>query len=436
MLIENSVLIVVLWERDVLHAFNLFPGQRFVLGQAPGAWPFPVELLGARSVTLVDYASELPRWCPTGRTLESGQRASADFGRIRILASAQQGGCTNESTCPPPLLDRSIMYFVASAVAWTLALLASCYSVPLLAQTESWPIVRELALDLRDIQNTDAEPEANEAPPDAAGAVLPTIHAMQGTNNKGNADMGTTRSRRGARYGVQGPRDNPDPHISRPVPGLQSAEIAPIGLVNGSWSEDALAPQRSWGRDTALGIDDLSARGNTRGNDIDTAAGDEESDINVDGGQIKAIDVERAASVACPPRVIHTQLKVDGPLPAAAIEQALVSKLESIRSCYRADPASTGDHEGRIDVKIRIDSEGKANLSDTLRADNVAPTTTACILDKISTSTFSVASSTTEVVYPLFLIPSETLPSHAIARLNLAPPIVRSSERKTRWMRE
>jgi hypothetical protein len=433
MVIENSVLIAVMWERDVLHAFNLFPGQRFVLGQAPGAWPFPPELIGARSMTLVDYTGKLPRWCPTGCALEPGQRVAAVIGRFRILARAETGERVDETWRPSHSLDRTIAYFGASAAAWLTALLVTYHAVPPLTDTDPLPFSRELVLDLQGFENAAAEPEADEPPANPASDVFPTIHALMGFSRcGGDVDMGTKHDPRVARYGIQGPADNPDPRLSRwrlDFKPEAHTHVEP-GLLAPWQPEDSAAPSAPWGRDYSLGTDEVSARGNMWGDDIDKAPGDEESMgiTHVDGGQIKVIDVERAPSVARPPRVVHAQLQVDGPLPAAAIEQALVSKLESFRDCYRADPASSGDHEGRIDVKISIDSEGKAGQSDALRADNVMPTTTECILDKVTTSTFAAASSATEVVYPLLLIPGERQTPQAVARLDLAPPIARSNE--------
>ncbi len=278
----------------------------------------------------------------------------------------------------------------------------------------------------KDFENAIAEPEADDPPANIASRVFATIHAITGNSScGGDIDMGTKHDPRVARYGVQGPRDNPDPHMSRwRLDFKPEARVyAEPGLL-ALRPEDSAAPAAPWGRDYSLGTDEVSARGNMWADDIDRAPGDAESlgIAHVDGGQIKVIDVARAASVARPPRVVHTQLRVNGPLPAAAIEQALVSKLEGFRNCYRADPASGGDHEGRIDVKISIDSEGKANSSGALRADNVAPTTTTCILDQIKTSTFAVASSATEVVYPLLLIPGEKQTSQAVARLESGAP--------------
>jgi hypothetical protein len=76
------------------------------------------------------------------------------------------------------------------------------------------------------------------------------------------------------RYGVQGPADNPDPHVARLVGsgvGMSwgSADIwAMIGLPEPDASGgDPAAPVALWGREASLGTDPTSARGHMWGDD-------------------------------------------------------------------------------------------------------------------------------------------------------------------------
>ena len=75
------------------------------------------------------------------------------------------------------------------------------------------------------------------------------------------------------RYGVQGPQDNPDPHIARQAALREAAEFGMIGLLNTGAGGDPNAPTAPWGRDDSLGNDPLSARGNMWGDAIGDAFG-------------------------------------------------------------------------------------------------------------------------------------------------------------------
>ena len=82
-----------------------------------------------------------------------------------------------------------------------------------------------------------------------------------------------TPRRRNKRYGVQGPQDNPDPHIARQAALREAAEFGMIGLLNVGAGGDPNAPTAPWGRDDSLGNDPLSARGNMWGDAIGDSFG-------------------------------------------------------------------------------------------------------------------------------------------------------------------
>ena len=77
----------------------------------------------------------------------------------------------------------------------------------------------------------------------------------------------------GHRYGVQGPQDNPDPHIARQAALREAAEFGMIGLLNTGAGGDPNAPTAPWGRDDSLGNDPMSARGNMWGDSIGDSFG-------------------------------------------------------------------------------------------------------------------------------------------------------------------
>lgn len=77
---------------------------------------------------------------------------------------------------------------------------------------------------------------------------------------------------RQARYGLHGPADNPDPHVSRlELVEPRSFDFYAVGNVEvGSGSEGPKAP---WGRDDALGDDPFTARGRMFASEVGDARG-------------------------------------------------------------------------------------------------------------------------------------------------------------------
>ena len=124
---------------------------------------------------------------------------------------------------------------------------------------------------LRADEKALAEQEAEEL----AEASADTKEGGTGTRAKGEeASMGSPGTRTtGNRYGVQGPADNPDPHIARQQSLRDASEFGMIGLLNSGSGGDPNAPSAPWGRDDSLGADPLSARGNQWGSTIDDPFG-------------------------------------------------------------------------------------------------------------------------------------------------------------------
>src|SRR4030095_17143566 len=66
---------------------------------------------------------------------------------------------------------------------------------------------------------------------------------------------------------------NPDPHIGRMAALREATEFGMIGLLHAGAAGDPNAPTAPWGRDTSLGSDEISARGNMWGDEIGDAFG-------------------------------------------------------------------------------------------------------------------------------------------------------------------
>ena len=435
---ENRIWIVITWDQDVLDAFSLLPGQQFILGQTPNAWPFPEELLGSSSLTVVDYTGNEPRLCfPDNQSLEPGQSATIEFGRFRVVANSMSVDGEVRTWHRRSVAYRPLAYFAGSAAAFLLFLVVAGYVEPELTDVTPLEFRQSLAQVIAPFAETSAEPELDGPVAAVAEDVFPTIQALRGWSRcGGETDMGTSHAIRVARYAVKGPRDNPDPHLSRRRPfvkkqaqGFPDPEL--IAALEQSPPLDTAAPFGPWGRDSSLGTDEVSARGNMWGDSIDDAPGDDESlgMRHLDGGKVKRIDVVREAvdSARPPARVLHTQLRVTGPLATSGVERTLLSSLEKFRDCYRADRESQGDHEGRVDVRFEVEADGTSHDPEASHVEHVAPITVTCILDQFKGRTFEASSSKSEVTYPLLLIPGAVDAPMPITQVALAPKIPRET---------
>jgi hypothetical protein len=83
----------------------------------------------------------------------------------------------------------------------------------------------------------------------------------------------TTTHLTGNRWGAQGPKENPDPHLARQAALLDAANFGLVGMLNAGVGGDPNAPTTPFGRDDSLGNDLLSANGNMWGRDIGESAG-------------------------------------------------------------------------------------------------------------------------------------------------------------------
>ena len=113
---------------------------------------------------------------------------------------------------------------------------------------------------------------------DRAGRRRPTPttrKAAPGRAPRAKRGRWATRTPRtpGTSYGVQGPQDNPDPHIARQAALREAAEFGMIGLLNTGGGGDPNAPTAPWGREDSLGNDPMSARGNMWGDTIGDSFG-------------------------------------------------------------------------------------------------------------------------------------------------------------------
>jgi hypothetical protein len=432
-----SVWIVVIWDQDVIDAFSVRQGQRFILGDAPHAWPFPEGLLGAPSLSVVDYTGAEPELCvPERRPIRRGQRHRAEFGNFRVIVGSSGVESEIRTWFGSPPDYRTWASLAGSVAVFALVLVTLRYAVPELTDVRPLESTSPFTPELRHFAATVAESELDGPEPNVAEYVFPNSSAITGWSRcGGETDMGTARATTGdARYAVTGPKDNPDPHLSRllrwPRRVIRTdTDPTVISGLDTPNLPDLDAPSAPWGRDSTLGTDEVSARGNMWGDRIDIAPGDEESlgKTHLDGGMVKRVEVARESTepTRLPARVVHTQLRVTGPLRPSVVERTLVPSLERVRDCYRADRESTGSREARVDVRFVVATDGSAREPSARTDQPLGASTLSCILEQFKGLEFAAASEESQISYPLVLIPGSVNASTPVERLQLAPEIPR-----------
>ena len=422
---ELRVHVVVLWQGDVVHTALLTPGQAFVLGDGPRAWPCPPSALrGARSHVLVQVGPASARVLPPGgrpQVLACGRHASVRLEQLSILVSAG-------------VVDRHVRHFrstrwdlrLITATALTafaqFALLLLCaWSLPPLETTSPLDSDSEAAAPPQTWVRLESaqEPELFVRAPDVAAEPSEWMYAILGGTRCGREfDMGTPTLRSDGRYQVAGPKDNPDPHVAHqngPArPGTKEEPELPPALRLDPPPEEHKDPDAltaAWGRDTPLGSDTVSVRGQLWG-ELPTESDGRGFDGKIDarGGDAKLVRVSTAepGTRRRPARVVHAGLRVSGTRDASGVSDTMLTVLASFRACYAAD-ATVAAGTARVELTFAIGSDGSVSRSSAAATGAVEPGVMGCMLEVIRALRFGPAPAETMVSYPLLLIPGAPL---------------------------
>ena len=332
-----AVVVTIRWEQDILHVATLPEGRGFCLGEWPADFVLGRPLLGVERLDLVSWESRGPRvqlpavarsaYLRHGRQgrvaadqayrvsaeprtvlLSSGEAVTFDVGAFRIeVAYDGEAGDRFRGVAGQQRLG-GIAALRQGAIA---ALVVVCQLTFLAAAAYAIPPVRNAAasrLPSRAIElhsgarfvNAQAVMELGPPPPLLTNDETLSPYEVTGVDCRckctGPKHIGDPEPvDDGGRYAVQGPQDNPDPHIARhDGPYLEwpydflFEQRAPDG--------DPLAPTMPWGRDTSLGVDDDSAKGSMFAPAIGSSPGsDEVPPPRFEGGLQKVLTFEEVA---------------------------------------------------------------------------------------------------------------------------------------------
>ena len=475
----SSIEVMVLWGTTVLHVQHLTPPRTFYVGEEEnknfrcdyflpaeklgGATRAPVVVSSGGSVSAVLFpkskgsidlpgvgkisiedaiASGKARPCPelAGAhmiDLPAGGRSRVEVdGLVFQVASVAAG-----KKLPIPLLAAAsltgMMFFGLSFVVHAGLLAGMAFFKPNLSGVDDDESRRDQQLLMQQFLKAAAEREQEEKPPEPTQQNnADNKEGGTGTRAKGEeGSMGNPNTKAtNNRYGVQGPKDNPDPHIARQAALKEAAEFGIIGLLNSGAGGDPNAPTAPWGRDDSLGSDALSARGNMWGADIGESFGAGGLGLSGigegGGGRGEGIGLGSIGTLghgsgtgsgqgfgngsgrlsgdhkAKAPQVRMGATTVSGRLPPEVIQRIVRQSFGRFRLCYENGLRNNPNLQGRVAVRFVIDRSGAVSSTGNGGSDLPDSSVVSCVVRSFSGLSFpQPEGGIVTVVYPISFAP-------------------------------
>jgi hypothetical protein len=424
-----TVEVMILWDQMVLHVQHLTPPRSYYVGEEQGKnftcdFFVPSEKLGTTRapVVLADRSGSVALVIPqraTGSIEIPGQpkitvQDAIQQGKTQpcaelsgayqmplppgAKAKIEVGGLTFQVTTGNAgrvvaghfQVDTQGLLYTGLSLAVHAGLLAAmAFFMPPMSGTDEDGISADQQYMIQQMLQAAAEKEMEEKPTEqVAEANADNKEGGTGTRAKGEeGSMGNPNTKlTGNRYGVQGPRDNADPHIARQAALRDAAEFGMIGLLNSGAGGDPNAPTAPWGRDDSLGNDPLSARGNMWGGDIGESFGAGGLGLSGigegGGGRGEGIGLGGIGTIghgagtgtgqgfgsghgrlggshrAKPPSVRMGATQVSGRLPPEVIQRIVRQNFGRFRLCYENGLRNNPNLQGRVSVRFVIGRDG------------------------------------------------------------------------------
>jgi hypothetical protein len=445
---------MILWGTSVLHVSHLTPPRDFYVGEdqrknfacdffipvekigttrlpvvlgngravnlvlPPGANGF-VKLPGQPSMTIDEARQRAQSMAEVSGgyqlALPAGAKARVEFGDFVFQVAAVNPGKPVKHGLASGVDWSALLYFGLAFLGHAGIIAALAFFVPPLGLTDDESIDKDQLLLIRQYLNAAAEREQEEKEKEKV-----TEHSSSSTsggtgtrskNEEGSLGNPSTKATN-KRYAVQGPKDNPDPHIAR-VRAIQEAqEFGMIGLLSTDVAGDPNAPTAAWGRETSLGQDDVSARGNMWGDEIGEAFGAGGLGLTGigegGGGRGEGIGMGDVGTLGhgagtcpldqtCPglgngvgrlgrghktrvPQVRIGATTVSGRLPPEVIQRIVRQNYGRFRMCYEQGLAGNPSLQGRVAVRFVIGRDGSVSNVSNGGSDIPEPNVVKCVV--------------------------------------------------------
>ena len=424
-----AVEVMISWGGNVLHVSHLSPPRSFIVGEPAGEkdkvdFFIPAEKLPQSKMPIVladsmSVAVVIPPGARGHVEIAGQPKVSLDQARAHAQPSgafpgAQQLGLGSGSKAkielngfeftvasvnagkPIPAgmagMDLTpVAYFGLTAGAFAAFFLSLAFFVPPMGLSDESEIDKDRLLLIQQYLDAAAEREQEEKTEEVVSEEADNKEGGTGSRAKGEeGSMGKESSKAtNKRYAVKGPADNPDPHLARAAALREARDFGMIGLLNAGESGDPNAPTAPWGRDTSLGMDDVSAQGNMWGDEIGDAFGSGGLGLSGigegGGGRGEGIGLGNIGTLGHgagtgtgqgfgsghgrlggshktkAPSVRMGATTVNGRLPAEVIRRIVRQNFGRFRMCYEQGLARNPNLEGRVGVRFVIGRDGSVS---------------------------------------------------------------------------
>jgi hypothetical protein len=463
--------VMILWGANVLHVAHLAPPRVFSVGDSLSTaeavdYQIPHTALEvSRLPLLVGDTNGVRLVIPEGATgqieLEGQPALSLDEARCRAAKSVDVAGAfefelnrgtrarleLNGFTFQVALVNagRTVKkgllavtdwnaagYFGASFMAVGALMAAMAFFVPPMNLMDDEALERDRLYLINAILKSQAEREREQKQETATND---QASDEGGTGERAQGDegaMGKQTSRAtNKHYALKGPADNPDPHLARQHGREAATTFGMIALLSGA---DPDAPTAPWGRDTSLGVDDVSAQGGMWGDEIGEsygAGGLGLSGIGEGGGGLGEgiglgdIGIGHGAGLGMrqgfgngvgrptgtyrpkqPAQMRPGQSTVSGRLPPEVIQRIVRQNYGRFRMCYEQGLTKNPNLSGRVAVRFAISREGTVQSAQNGGSDLPDSAVVGCVVSAFYGLTFpEPENGIVTVSYPIMFSP-------------------------------
>jgi hypothetical protein len=405
-----------------------------------------VEIPGQGRITLQDLVS-------SGRARPSSELSGAYEFDLPTGAKARQElesglafqvSAVNAGKAPPGGMfaqfeAASYMYTGLSFLLHMGIVASLAFFMPRMNLDDSEGIDRDAMLLMQKYLNAAAEREQEEKETEQQpDANADNKEGGTGTRAKGEeGSMGNPNTKdTGHKYGVQGPKDNADPHLARQAALREAAEFGMIGLLNTGAGGDPNAPTAPWGREDSSGVDPMSARGNMWGDAIGDSFGAGGLGLSGvgegGGGRGEGIGLGNIGTLGhgagtgtgqgfgnghgklggahkvSTPTVRQGATQVNGRLPPEVIQRIVRQNFGRFRLCYENGLRTNPNLQGRVAVKFVIDRSGAVSTASDGGSDLPDQGVVSCVVRGFSNLSFpQPEGGIVTVVYPIIFNPGD-----------------------------
>jgi len=478
----SAIEVMILWDSNVLHVSHLTPPRSFYVGEESGDkagcdYFIPSETLGTtrapivvsrgvgaalvilpRSRGYVDLPGHgkvsLADLVAAGRARPSGEMSGAyEFelpagakARMELEGSALvfQVSAVNAGKRVPvgflaTMEPAGFLYTGLSFLLHMGLVAVFAFFMPNMRGDDSEDIDRDQILMMQKLLNAAAEREQEERQDQEVTETAPDQkEGGTGTRAKGEeGSMGNPNTRdTGHKYGVQGPKDNPDPHLAKQAALQEAAQFGMIGLISTMGGGDPNAPTAPWGREESSGQDEKSARGNMFGDTIGDSFGAGGLGLSGvgegGGGRGEGIGLGNFGGLGHgagtgtgqgigngrgrlggghqvrAPRIREGAATVNGRLPPEVIQRIVRQNFGRFRLCYETGMRNNPNLQGRVSVKFVIDRSGAVAMTADGGSDLPDQSVVQCVVRGFGNLSFpQPEGGMVTVVYPIMFNPGD-----------------------------